>query len=86
MYGKSTIYCNADTELQVHNYSYKYTKGYNLHTLYLIESFLMIHRMFYILDLNFVHTDFRELYLGFQAGVSAQLLLLPFVFFQDQGG
>lgn len=52
-----------------------------MHYIYLTESFLMVHTMFHIVDFNFVHTEFSELYLGFYTQDSAQLLLSLLVCF-----
>lgn len=55
--------------------------------MYLIESFLMVCAMFYIVDLCFAHADFSELYLVFYSqDCSITAVTIDFVFFQGQGG
>ena len=49
------------------NILYLLFKTSSAYFIYFIESLIMVHMMFYIVDLNFVHADASELYLGFYA-------------------
>lgn len=58
------------------------------HFFSLMERLLMVHNVFCVVDLSFVHINFSESYFGFLCSrlCSVTAVASRFILFQDQGG